>query len=423
MIAAGCGSPARESPAAAAVESFREDPVRAEEMLAGLDAVSRIKAVAQIVDEDPQSAGVLCKGLPHGVSRDRCEYAGTRVHLWSPPEDTETPARAGRGHGRSTLAPSDVPASSWAQLEVSSDASVADPQAQAWAAAVGAARGGSAEASARACAQLRGGERWRHDCFYQVATARLEQLGRVSLSEAMALCGASGPHRGQCVEALIDQLAEGAPPSSAGDAVTWAPVLMGAHSLRSLDLDEDLSGRLLDLFWARVALHSVYAAVDLSGDAFDALPRAAHPHLRSALAQRGVSGLHPNTTLAEAVGVARGVVSRRLEGPVAQFGGLPLPEIVDFWAVDGPGEAHMAAQSYLGVSRRTTANEPETDLIIAVVEAAARTQPPMTAVIQDARIHADQRVRWTAARLSDALGAEALGLAPREASQEPGAPN
>lgn len=422
-VLAGCGDQSRELEEASWAELHDGDPAAAAEELAAMDAVGRIEVVSKLVDADPEGAAPYCSLLPHSISRARCEVAGASEHLWAPPKDLEAVTRAGRGLGRSELTASAVPMSDWAQVKMPPPSGVADPQAQAWSQARVMAETGTIEDVAQACAQLRGGERWRHDCFMQAAQLRLKRLGRAGVGESFALCGAAGVFRGACVTRLIDGLAAASPPADVGDPLTWAPVLMRAHDLRALSDDAELHGELLDRFWSRVALHSVYAARGMSGDAMDVIPRAAHPHLRAALAHRVVGSADQELSGRDAGRLIETVLDRRIGGDGGEVSGLALPEVTDLWPSDGHGESHIAAVSYMGVSRRTVANDPETDLVLSVLEAAARSAPPKMALIRSAEQHADQRVRWTAARLIEQLGARALAVESPPRSRVSAEPN
>ena len=423
VLAAGCGSSAVDVGEGGWVDLHRTDSAAMAEELAAMDVVARLRVVSDLVDEDPQGAAPYCSLLPHSTGRERCESASESAHLWEPPEDLEPATRAGRGLSRSMLTARDVPTSDWTQVKMAPPTDVADPQAQAWSRAREMAEDGSLHQIAQACAQLRGGERWRHDCFMTAALSRLQRLGRAGASEVFALCGASGVYRGMCVSQFIDALAAASPPADVGDTLNWAPVLMRAHDLRELSDDPRLREEVLDRFWSSVALHSVYAARGLSGDALDALPLAARGHLRAALALRVVTSAEDDLSITDAQRLVSTVLDRRIDGDGVAVSGLPLPEVIDLWPFDGHGESHIAAASYLGRSRRTVANDPETDLTLSVLEAAARSDPPRMAMLQSVAQHPDQRVRWTAARLVEQLGARGLGAESHPPPGGSGAPN
>ena len=308
-----------------------DDPAGAAEQLADMDALGRIAAISRLVDGDPQGAAAYCSLLPHSTSRARCEYSGERDHLWAQPEELAPVVRAGRGPGTSGLAAADVPISDWAQVKMTPSSGVADPQAQAWSEAGVQAETGLIEHVAQACAQLRGGERWRHDCFFYVAQRRIKRLGRAGLADAYALCGAAGDYRGACVVQLIDSLAAVSPSSDVSDPLTWAPVLMRAHDLRALVEEGRLRDVLMDRFWSRVALHSVYGARGLSGDAMDITPRAAHPHFRAAIAHRVVQSAEAGLSLTDAQRLVNTVLARRISGSDTALSGLEIPEVSDLW--------------------------------------------------------------------------------------------
>jgi len=169
-----------------------------------------------------------------------------------------------------------------------------------------------------------------------------------------------------------------------------------------------VQGDILDRFWSETALHSVSKAAGVSGDLIEALPAAAVPHVRAAVAYRVLAASTAPLSLSGAVDVVAAHLDRRLGNQATLREEASSVMVSDFWPVDSKGESHLSAISYLGQSRRTVADDPETDLRIAVLEAAARQNPPWDRVISAGKEDADQRVRWTAARLEERLGAQAL---------------
>ena len=385
------------------------------------DSVERIALISAQIDREPQSADLYCGLLPRGISRSRCLHVVERPHLWTDlQESTDVAARAGPGPTHSKLRAVDIPLSEWihSRAELDVFGAEVDVHAQAWSSALGGVYRGQLEKVGSSCASVPSGPRWRYDCFYSAAQAYISRWGRAGLKDAIGMCGASGAYRGQCVTAVIRQLALRSPSSDVADPVSWAPVMMAAHDLRDAAVTMGIQDDILDRFWAETALNSVYKAQDVSGDLLDALPQAAAPHVRSAVAYRILSSSSVPLTMAVAIDTVSAHLNRRVDGSKGVGEGVSLmPVVSDLWPVDRKGEAHLSAISYLGSSRRTVAADPDTDVKIAVMEAAARLSPPWAALIATGTVDVDQRVRWTAARLEERLGAQVLrGAEPNRSS-------
>ena len=375
------------------------------------DALERIRLISHQIDRHPAQASLYCDLLPRGLSQQRCVHVSGREHLWSEVEETsDIAARAGPGPTHSRLRAVDIPFSDWIHVRAVPGAfsGEVDVHAQAWAEAIDAVHSGRIDEVGPACAGVQAGTKWRYDCFYSAAQAHVTRWGRANVNEAIKMCGAAGFYRGLCVMGVVRQLASSAPPSGVGDPVSWAPVLMAAHDLRKSVDQFSASEDILDRFWAEVALNSVDKAVGVSGDLLDALPAGVAPHVRSAVALRVLSASDAPLSFSDATRVVANQLNRRVSGRT----GLRDERLTidqDFWPIDREGEAHLSAIVYLGVSRRTVAADPEVDTKIAVLEAASRLHPPWMEAIGMGKVDADQRVRWTAARLEERLGALAIG--------------
>jgi len=402
------------------VAAHGEDPAQVLDHLAALsDDLERIRVISALVDAHPEDAQTYCSLLPHGISRRRCEEIDGRDHLWVPmPDGTGGESRAGKGPVRSRWIAGDIETSDLIHTRGQSRdfASEVDPHAMAWGRANMAAELGELEQVAKSCAAIQSGSRWRYDCFYSGAVSYVKAWDRAKLSDAVALCGAAGGFRALCLEDAIEILARRSPPSDIGDPLEWAPVLMRAHDLRDALRGQPVAWDAQDRFWAVVAFHSVSKAQAMSGDALETLPPAAVPHLRAAIAAKVLGTMDEEVGLDEAVGLVTAVLERRAASSTGSVSVLVREEIQDLWRVDRDGESHLAAISYLGGSRRTVAADPETDTRLVVLEAGARKRPVWQGMLADGARDRDQRVRWTAVRLAEQLGAAELGTA--EASQE-----
>lgn len=375
------------------------------------DSIEKIRLISKQVDHSPDQAAAYCGLLPRGMSRERCLHIRDRTHLWvSLGETTEVGARAGPGPTHSVLRTVDVPFSDWIHVRAKpgSFRGEVDVHGQVWATAMNAVFRGEVSEVGPACAAVPSGPQWRYDCFFSAAEAHVARWGRAHIKDTLSMCGAAGSFRGLCVTSVIRELAQQSPPSGVGDPVSWAPILMSAHDLRDATETWGVQEDILDRFWSETVLHSVSIAAGVSGDLIEALPAAAAPHVRAAVAYRVLSGSSSPLSLSGAVDVVAAHLGRHLGNQEALREDPPTVVVSDLWPVDRKGESHLSAISYLGQSRRTVADDPETDLRIVVIEAAARLEPPWLEVISAGKMDSDQRVRWTAARLEERLGAQAL---------------
>ena len=384
------------------------------------DALTRMEALGAAVTKRPELTKRLCRHFPHGVSKHRCDAAAGRPHLWAAPEADGTPVvRAGSGPARSGWTNASVPESAWAAeyRPAAGCRGELDATACVWGHAVQAATEGDADGAARWCSGMPRGSVWRADCFFQAAELLVERSGRAHLDAALEFCGGAESFRGRCAASVMATLAATAPPSTVGDAVRWAPQLMTMHAMRDWFDDPVMRRRTEDRYTAMMVFSAAGKATEASGDAFDALPSRAAVHIRAALSHRLITRRADAMPLEDAVSMVTASLERRVGSD--RYADVQSPVITDLWPKDRDGESHLAAVSYLGHSRRTVANDPETDTAICVLEAAARANPSWDTVLEQAKSHADERVRWTAARLVEQLEAHRLGTEAAQWSPEP----
>jgi hypothetical protein len=389
------------------------------------DALVRIGAMSAAIGERPSKAERLCERFPHGIGKSRCESIAKRPHLWAVAKEASGPTvRAGRGPARSGWANEDVPVSDWKRIkgETKSCSGDVDPAACAWGNARRQARAGDGASAARWCAVMPGQARMKNDCFVQSAEWLTSRWGRARLESAFELCGAAGEFRGMCGERVVASLAAKAPSSAEGGAVAWAPHLMRLRALRSVFDEASAQRRVEDRFWALSAWAAVTKAPGLSGDAMDAWPPNVAAHLRAAITHRLITSRSEAMSLEDAVRLVETVLARRMDSPPEERGEQPAGLVKDLWPHDRDGESHLAAVSYLGHSRRTVAKDPIADAAICVLEAAARAEPPWQTVLEEAKSHSDERVRWTAVRLVEQLAAQRLGTEAAQWTPTPGEP-
>ncbi|MGB0638921.1 MAG: hypothetical protein ACPGTU_06300 [Myxococcota bacterium] len=410
------------------MSQWASDPQRAVQAVKELpDVIEQVAVVSALTDQFPGQVGPLCRQLPRGISRDRCLEMNARPHLWNERETVQSISRAGSGPASSYLLVADVPMSEL--IDVRGDPRVCageiDPHSCVWKQGIEYAREGDVEEAAKSCASVRtsanNAQTWRYECFFSVAEAHIQKWGRSRYQDTLALCGASGTFRAECITHTLTVLAQRVPSSDVGEPLVWAEHRMRSHDVSRAWKDSPLRADILDKFWALSTAFSVSKSKGLSGDALDVIPLTAHRHLRAAVAWHLLQDEPPTDddliTYAERLTT---ILDRRHQredvvDPEYRFEGVQ-----DLWPVDREGEAHLSAISYLGNSRRTVAGDPMTDAAICILEAAARSKTPHQSLIEMGGSHPDERVRWTASRLQERL--QDQELAQRSSSGVPPSP-
>ena len=344
------------------------------------------------------------------MSRERCLYTVARASIWEAAEETSSPVgRAGLGPARSTWFASDFQPSDLIRINSATEecSDEVDPHACAWGWARAHAERGDAEKAARMCAAVRttapNPNRWRHFCFLSAAEAHVSHWERARFTDSVRLCGAAGPFRAMCADGLIDSVATLAPSSDSGDERVWVEHILRANSVQQAWSDSSFLMEIMDRFWAVSMRASIEKSKGLSGDAMGHIPPVALPHLRAALAWAVVSRWEGTPDFAAVRETVMQALGARLELSTESTSRVHLPPVADHWSVDREGEAHLSAVSYFGDSRRTLAMDPEMDVGLCVLEAFARTSPPLITEIEKASSVADERLKWTVARLLEQL--------------------
>ena len=184
-----------------------------------MDVVARLRVVSDLVDIDPRGRTLLLPLAAQHRSR-AVRVGGESTHLWEPPEDLESPAtRAGRGLSRSMLTARDVPTSDWTRVRWPHRRTWPTPRLRRGSGARDGGRWVLAPQVAQACAQLRGGERWRrllHDNGPpRVSNASAESRRIRGLRAVWRI----GRVPGHVCHQFIDALAAASPPADVGDTL------------------------------------------------------------------------------------------------------------------------------------------------------------------------------------------------------------
>ena len=319
------------------------------------DPIERIATIEQILRDDPAQALVLCPQIPAGAARLRCDEIAKRPHLW-----TERPRSE---QGRTAPGPAS-----------------ARPQPARWPPAL----------ESTGCVE---------ECAFRAAEDHVREQGGEGYSVAVGLCVLAGDFRADCLAHLYPGLI-GELPAATAPAEAWAPITATAEGLGAFwePIDAAFAVVAVDRFWSEVTARATDAEPWAHGALLRVLPAAAAPHVRAAVALQWLSRQDP-PDLPTAQARLAAVLERRPATTVPRPR-RPRPAS-DLWPSDSnEGEdGAISAVAYLGQSRRAVSEDPGTDQLLALLEAAARVQPPRRDLLQAATLHSDAVVRWTAHRL------------------------
>jgi len=422
LVACRSGPPARMEDCADlacrkawAVQRWPSDPQAVTAAVLALqDPLEQLAVSSEVAETWPGGSQALCAALPRGAARERCNQLNTRLHL-------------GQDLARLTAAsPRTAPGPASWRIDTTAlppsplrDASTTDdpcPAAQAddaggcrEHAAVRAASQGDATRAAALCLAV-GSDKWRAECAFQAAEARLE-AGRspADLAGAVDLCLLADRYADNCFGHLALRLGETVPPLDSATAQDWDRLRVQAQALASV-LHERGADTIvpteLGLFWAETMAQAMLRSRTLSGDALDFLPPEAVPHVHAALAAALVQATprQGRPHLEALRDQLAQVLATRRDGPVP-----PGPPVrtwrphQDLWPEDRPGDGAIPAVIYMGVSRRAVAvHDVDADLQICLLEAWARLRPEEPGLLEEGARSDQPLVRWTAERLQRA---------------------
>ena len=370
------------------------------------DPLLQVVAVTRLANQGALLTAALCQALDLQATRRRCTRFARRPHLTQ--DDLSQPvrkrARPAPGPPAALLAPDPTVVST-----LTGDAGAAQDcgdqphdECQVRFARLAARKGRVAEA-AGACAAI-GEERWSWECAFEAAEQSARRGGAPGHRGMVELCLRTGTFRARCLQHGVRLLALDAPDAS-GSAQAWAPVVEVAGSMESFWADRDprFGAWQRQRLWSYATFHAYGDTPHLTGAPLAVLPADAHPHVAMAAAYRLLAdpAVAPDGTLTNAGRALEAALEQppASDAPDRPGAGLHPPD--PRWSIDeGDEEAAIPATFCLGSGRRATSADPAVDRRIALVEAAARQEPPRLDLLEAGAVDPDPLVQWTAARVA-----------------------
>ncbi len=391
------------------------DPAAATQMIDALPAPAESIAVITLLTEaHPGETRALCQRLD-GDARRRCRRLNMRPHLTA---ETPPPAQARTASGPSTVhilpdIPDPLADVSALPAEQCSDA--VEPRSCRSHLATEAAKTGDIRAAVGLCRGMPGALRWKHECAFQAAEKVINTIRFDRLEAAGEACMAAGDFAAHCLAHLTATLSRQAPPASSPITKPWQEVIEIAAALDTYWAPQDpqFAEWSVARLWAEVLFLSYSRSPRVVGNPLDHLPPAARPHIHAAAATRMLHLARDRSgsltdwqvRLADAL-EARVAVPFPLSGPPMVL----LP--VDHWPADRPGDERIPATFAPGNIRRPTSDDIATDQTLALLEAAARCDPPLEDLLIEASASPDETIQWSARRLLAAVALQPDGKQP-----------
>lgn len=385
------------------------------EAIAGLpDPVERSALVRQLTLAHPGEAAPLCDLLVGPVEQQGCRDRNQRPHLKDIKVDKSSEAAPAQDEESTGLPLTGALPSPWTTLLPDTVSCSAEQRVCQADEARARAAAGRLEAAAAACLAIPDPQ-WQAECFFQAAEAAGHNPGRAG-GEAVSLCLGSSSYTARCLSHLVRQLGTTAPPASSLDRGRWSALseAITAGTAILAPANAELARAFEGQAWAYALRFAYVDEGQPDGAPLDALPEAAAPHVRAAVAWRmwslnGQDGWDLATWKQK---LAQALADRSAH---PQPGGPAPPRTNarqrDLWQKRLPGEEALTAVPFLGPVQRALSTDPATDAEICLLENAARGRPLGAHLLEQALGEPDPLVRWTAARLLSAVAPKSPVLA------------
>jgi hypothetical protein len=404
--------------------AWQADPEGATRWLVSLeDATVQATMVEALALEQPDAAAELCRALPQGGhARARCERRVVRPHLAGGGKFASTPgegkADAAPGPRSSALPLLELEPPPWlegARDEVQATlegCEAEDPRLCARLAAREHGRQGRWEQAGAAClAGDPGLGREYHECLFQSAEAMAEAMGAEGLGQALRLCSWSdyGP---MCVAHCLTLVGPELPPADNIGPEEIEASLAVVAAIRAVSEGQlELQANWIDRYWASWTFTALWNSDGVGGRFLEQLPPEAAHHVPIAAASRMLRQRDPSGLELEALVQELSALLARAPGPARTGQAPPARRLMtnlrrQTWPNDRAGEHRIPSAWAMGPARRARAEDPQVDLRIAIMEAAAQLPDPPPASFFLAPVGDEDQhplLRWTGARIGAAL--------------------
>ena len=393
------------------LEDYAHSPDEVVARLVALaDPVEQEVIAVALVERYPGQTSDLCPELLGPAAR-RCKALNVRPHLTLDPQEIARSGDEGRPEGfLGLMRDADMP-EPWSDAPALTEVPCAvTPAHHGCYTETAIASGGASDyaAAASACQGIEE-EKWRHECFFQVAEKIVTPTGNAALrstrvAPGVGMCQGAGPYRSRCLLHLANAIGERAPAADQTAPAEWkrieAAVEAGAEAL-GVDAGR---GTLVwrDQAGSTAAWTTTQATRGAVGNPLDATPAGFETHYRAALAYRVLELEGQEVDLSAAISAVEEALAARATGELTSPRSVTDPPLRGRWERNLPGEDAVPWVTWLRNHRRATSPDPSLDLVVALTEAAGMVTPPRLSVLRQAVAHEDALVRWAAVRVLSA---------------------
>ena len=194
------------------------------------------------------------------------------------------------------------------------------------------------------------------------------------------------------------QLAQFAPSSLTSRREHWQKIYSAENAIRSAwsFRDKLVMQENIERLWSEALGISYFNSNPVTGDPFDALEERHHPHIRSAAMRRLLAINSPNTkSLDDWIQLAKTSMKSRENGSPNRDKSTFLA-VADLW--EKPN-SNIQSIVYMATSQRPTHPDVQIDLILAILEGAARRPPNNKLLLKEATNHSHPLICQSALRL------------------------
>ena len=257
---------------------------------------------------------------------------------------------------------------------------------------------GEIERVAGLCNHLQ--ESWRGECYFHTAEYLVQSKGSSGYSDGVELCLGATPFVKNCMEHLIMQLAQFAPSSLTSQKADWNKIYSAENAIRSAwsFRDKKKMEENIERLWSESLGIAYFNSTPITGDPFDALEERHHVHIRSAAMRRLLAIDAPNTKNIEDW-IAEGeqaLIVRENGSAYRDRNKNNFLAVSDLWTESASISENIV---YMATSRRPTHKDPHIDMILAILEGAARRPPNNKILLEEATKYPHPLVQESAQRL------------------------